>query len=67
MDWIWNQSAAEVRRIFFASSDSPTVTLEIARVGIGPMLRGSVRHVILPKVLWARNRRCRRIGGVNHR
>lgn len=42
MDWIWNRSAAEVRRIFFASSDSPTVTPEIARVGIGSMVRGSM-------------------------
>jgi len=36
----------------FASGDLPTVEPEIARVGIGPMLHGSVRHVLLPKILW---------------
>lgn len=44
VDLIWNRSAAEVRRIFFASSDSPTVTPEIARGGFGSMVRGSVCH-----------------------
>ena len=30
----------------FASSDLSTVELEIARVGIGPMLHGSVRRAL---------------------